>query len=1022
MAALDPDLHGLASAAQMFSFETVSIGRETASLFGSNSVARIGEDDVMTKFKCGLLATAAVAIVCVPVWAQDNSDDDAPVEATTPTPTATPTPTSTDEVEGKVVVRGIRSALQRSAEMKRNADNIQDSISAEEVAEFPDETAVEALARITGVQITRDDGEGSSFRIRGIDFNRVEINGESSVGGNGSRDGDLGTIPAGLLKNLVVVKTPTADMIEGAIGGTVQLNTRRPFDFRKPTLTLSPSVSYGTESESADPRFTFLATDRWKTKFGEFGALISASYTESNWTREQLQLNSWAGACNFDIDGDGVVNNGSFRRPYTAGDDGLLYTDDDVSVGTDGAVGGAYCVTDPDDFAFRPGAVRINSVDRERIRNGVNLGLQWRPNNQLTLYTDAIFNQYENHQVNYAIRSGTVGINGGYRFVDGVRTGAYLDGLTVNENGVADSMSIVAGQGNGIRIFSETGYSTGESQSSQVTVGYRWNPNDDWLLTGNLIYASGENDAYSQSVTLRAGADSDVRFDMAWSEHSFRLTSATDLTDPSLFRTRNSYKGANASNRDELIARADFHYTPGDFLGPIKKLQFGMRFTDVAFERSQFSENKYLGNGTNISNVPELDGTYSVRDLSDMFDNVSNVLVPSGIIAFDANSLRNDPSVYDEVFGHSGSLDPVPQNEYEFQEWTSAAYGRLNFETSILGRKVDGNLGLRVTGTRIATDTVLLVDDLGDDDLSNNVYAPVRDSNAYWNYLPSMNIRAVLDEDLFIRFGAASTMKRFGYYLLRPTGYINTGAGGSGTFDDPYESANRGNPYLEPREGMQFDISIEKYFGSRDLVSLALFTREVTNFGVDVRQLEEYPTFPNDLNETPTYAWTTIRVNGEEAYANGLEASVQYTFDQFDSWLGGFGLLGNYTLSESEANGTEEFNTDFDGTTLGLFGLSKHTVNVSGFYEKYGFNARLSYNWRSDWRAGGKFDGRQQFNAPVGTLDFSSGYRINDNYRVYFNARNLTQTVNYRYAHTEDALRQMIVNDTRYIVGLNAKF
>lgn len=1000
------------------------------------------------QFKATLLATAATAMVLSPAFAQDADDDDAPV-STAPAPTATPTPSAS--TEDTVVVRGIRNALQRSVDMKREADNIQDSISAEEVAEFPDDNVVDALARITGIQITREDGEGSGFTIRGISANRVEINGETSLGADSARDADLGNIPSGLLKNLVVVKTPTADMAEGSLGGTVQLNTRRPFDFRKPTLTISPSFSYGTESEVADPRLTVLATDRWDTPIGEIGALISANYADSNWTTESLQLNNWHGTCNYDLDGDGAINRGAgsfvrggtriFRTRFasSAGEDGILNTDDDVTNGSE--EGTAYCLGDPDDFLYRPSQVYINHADRSRERIGIAGSLQWRPTDTLSIYANGTYNNYESNNFNYRIYTSNVAFGPAWGYVrdgNGGFESPYIEDATADENGTATSVTFGAGLPSWLplRVFSRTGYNLVESDAYSYQIGGNWRPSDSLRITGQIGLGHSLHDRYNQGLDLRSDYSDDNTFTVDVDSHSLRISTGRDLTDTTLFRPVRIINGRGVSERDEAVAKFDVHYWLGDRAGPLEKLQFGGRFTESIFNRKEENQNVFRVRPL-VSELDLFNDAFYVRDTSDFLDNVSNVSVPGEMIAV-RPELISDFGYFTDLFGIDSGFVPNPGATYEFSEWSSALYGRANFKTQLFGKPVDGNIGVRVVGTRLATDTNALstyidpetgrtagtyeVGDTGELELVsfNRQYQPLRFSHSYWNTLPSANFRMKIQDDFFLRIGVAKTMKRYGFYQLRPTTNINVNGGQRGTQDDPW-NGNRGSFNLEPRTATQIDVSFEKYFGKRDLVSLAFYNRQVENYLIEERVLQEFDTFPNADSEN---GWAIIREyrNGDSAYVRGFESSVQYTFDQYDQWWGGFGLLANYTLALSEAGGEDEDNLDFDGTIMGLPGLSKHSYNLSAFYENYGFNARLSYNWRSDWRNGAKADGRQGYRDAVGTLDFSSGYRINDNYRVYFNGRNLTQTVNYRYFMTEDAPQLISVSDRRFIVGLNAKF
>lgn len=166
-----------------------------------------------------------------------------------------------------VVVVGTRASIQSSINRKRNSGTISDSIVAEDVGKFPDKNVGEALSRVTGVQLSRDFGEGVQVSIRGVepDLNRIEINGMTVLGtsGAGARGADLRELPSELIQSIDVFKGFTADMVEGGVGGTVSIKTRRPLDFRKPAFALTLSEQYLTTDGNLQPRFSMLATRKF---------------------------------------------------------------------------------------------------------------------------------------------------------------------------------------------------------------------------------------------------------------------------------------------------------------------------------------------------------------------------------------------------------------------------------------------------------------------------------------------------------------------------------------------------------------------------------------------------------------------------------------------------------------------------------------------------------------------------------------------------------------------------------------
>ena len=67
--------------------------------------------------------------------------------------------------------------------------------------------------------------------MRGIAANRIELNGQTQVGTGASRAvTTFSSLPAEMFSSLEVIKTPTADEVEGGLGAIIRLNTRKPLD------------------------------------------------------------------------------------------------------------------------------------------------------------------------------------------------------------------------------------------------------------------------------------------------------------------------------------------------------------------------------------------------------------------------------------------------------------------------------------------------------------------------------------------------------------------------------------------------------------------------------------------------------------------------------------------------------------------------------------------------------------------------------------------------------------------------
>src|SRR6185437_12429697 len=131
-----------------------------------------------------------------------------------------------------VNVVGVRASQMRAIELKRDAPNIQDSITAESIGQLPDVTITDALQRVTGVQINRDAGVGTSVDVRGLPEVGTMLNGEVFITPNqiDSQQPDFEMLPATLFRGVDVIKSPTANMLDSGISGDLNLHTYRPWD------------------------------------------------------------------------------------------------------------------------------------------------------------------------------------------------------------------------------------------------------------------------------------------------------------------------------------------------------------------------------------------------------------------------------------------------------------------------------------------------------------------------------------------------------------------------------------------------------------------------------------------------------------------------------------------------------------------------------------------------------------------------------------------------------------------------
>jgi TonB-dependent receptor len=201
-----------------------------------------------------------------------------------------------------IVVTGIRASLANSQDIKRDSDTVVDAITAEDIGALPDRSVTEALQRVPGVAINRFAGandpdhfsvEGAGVVIRGLNFVRGEFNGRDAFSANGGRQLGFSDVPAELLGSVVVAKNLTAEMIEGGLAGTVNLNTRVPFDKRGLYIGATLEVNYSDLIEEFTPQGSFLISNTWDTGAGTFGLLGAISYSQVKSRADGIQVTNF---------------------------------------------------------------------------------------------------------------------------------------------------------------------------------------------------------------------------------------------------------------------------------------------------------------------------------------------------------------------------------------------------------------------------------------------------------------------------------------------------------------------------------------------------------------------------------------------------------------------------------------------------------------------------------------------------------------------------------------------------------
>lgn len=201
-----------------------------------------------------------------------------------------------------IEVRGIRRSLSDAINAKRFSDAVVDAVSAEDIGQLPDSDVGQALGRIPGITVGRSFGQGASVTIRGTDplMTLTTLNGQNvaSTGWydqmNIDRSFNYSLLPPELIGGMEVYKSSQANLVEGGIGGTVIVKTRKPLDLDANTAFVTLKGEYGTVNEDVAPEFSGLYS--WKNDTETFGILVSAATLDREYLRRGTEADlDWGG-------------------------------------------------------------------------------------------------------------------------------------------------------------------------------------------------------------------------------------------------------------------------------------------------------------------------------------------------------------------------------------------------------------------------------------------------------------------------------------------------------------------------------------------------------------------------------------------------------------------------------------------------------------------------------------------------------------------------------------------------------
>ena len=946
---------------------------------------------------------------------------------------------TTDNKLQEVVVTGIRKSLESAQAIKQTSEQIVDSVTAQDIGALPDRSVSEALQRIPGVTLQRTDNnhdparlasEGGGVFIRGLSWVRSELNGRDIFSANDGRNVSFEDVSADLLSGIDVYKNPSADQVEGGIGGIVNLKTRLPFDAHKQIVALSGDFNYADLLKKGFWSGNALYSNEWNTDIGLLGGLVSASIGNIGNRTDSIQTGRFV------------------PQTLPAAQDGL----------------------DAGSTVYLPNSMGWRRVDWEQRRVTLAGALQWSPSEAWVLTLQAFQAKANPHDLEYA--------DGDY--------GAYLgDAFPYTANHFNSSGVLTSGTVP-ITPQLDTRFEQQHHSSTDFSLNARWQATSRLSFTGDVQYIKSHADITSMTAFTQEGdasgnaiPDTTLAFNLNGNNPYMLLSQNPNmLTNPA-----NYWWAAAMDHLEDNDAHSWSERLDGDYEFPesewLDSFRFGIRATDkISITREtgynwSILSRQYWGGGDAMflnSSTPAF--ASQLVSFNDFFR--GKVPVP-GAGWFPSYQLVRNGTAYaysilkgteDAGFGWTplttdwskavpGTDNPI-SGVNDQHERTYAAYGLLRFshEHTLFGR-MDGNIGVRVVRTE---------EHAGAGSITiNPLQSPIDPSkciasygaaacqflvdataftggagqsfgfpdNNYTDVLPTANLRFLLTKDLQLRFAAGKAVVRPTFTQMSPftsVGFSFLGNTGYQPAEVNSQAGTGGNPELKPTRANQFDSSLEWYFARTGSLTFDFFYKDIHDYIFSGNSPETLTS--NGVTET----FQVVRFqNGSKGRVRGFELAYQQFFDFLPGPLAGLGVQGNLTLVDSSGGRNAALNVlDVNQTngaadqTLPLEGMSRWSYNANLMYERWRISARLAWNWRERYLL---TTSAANINAPVwsenyGQLDGEVFLTATKNVKVGVQATNLLNSRTYldvggallapRYSWTD--------TDRRYALAVRAQF
>lgn len=854
-----------------------------------------------------------------------------------------------------VVVTGYRGALQNATKVKKNATNFGETVFAEDIGKFPDLNLAEAMQRVPGMIVARDSftGDGAQISVRALpsaftqvtmDGNRVAMASDFGFTGSSSpnRQVDLDAFPTGLFNRVDVLKTPSADQLEGGIAGTVNIQNARPFDRKGEHGLLALQDSYSFNARKGSPRITGV----WSKTWDKFGVLAGVSSTEKRIFSDGFEtlgwgdpnFNNFCGSCDPGasfptVNGVTTVVNPSGSNQFTFSPTVYSYTGNGLTPGT---------LTEAQLLALNPGMTEaqmkgaiLPRLGRDYVLDGTSktkvglVALEFHPSDSLKLNLDILGGKASRD----AERSDMMLAVRGTSPTDGTYNGGMIPlGLKVDSNNV-----VTAGKLANAAFFEETNFYRDRTDYVSVNGGFDWTFGDTIRLDGNLAYMKSnyERDATFMKFLTPYQHEITATYANVPGNDIPTITPSVNLNDPNLgWRAFTGQFILQRDKRDVETKSAHINFTKdaGDWT-----FKGGAAYDTYTRHINIVDNSAAMVTAWNAAVAPDQVGNYMKA--------MSRPLYRDGVSGAGFNTFvtpdfsKIAPAInYDTLFNTAANVDL--SNSYNgagasnISETINSAYVMAFNRSTLFNIPVKSNFGVRFQKTdQVITSPSNI----------NNQIVMLTTEHKYHDALPSFNAVANVTDQLNLRFAASKTMTRANPALMSSQ---------LGFTDPSGQSASQGNPALKPYYSNNIDVGGEYYTGQTGYVGLTFYQKDIQNFTVNSNVVVPFSALNVPYSSLGITQQTSIAGNAGHTVAEVL-ANPSLVANNPINLSTTINLTSKSKLTGQEFMWVQPLDNLLDGLGYTFnythFGKSKlpnipnATFNITGYYEHGGFSAHVSY-------------------------------------------------------------------------------